>query len=253
MARIRSKILYVEKHVSIYTIPAEELQANESGDLGLDLDRVSQGERDRDFGASSSAPVQIWYGSLKVVQEELDEDDEEYRDVDVDSINKDETVAGTNPRKPFHTIKLKLVFFNKIADEFVPWAEVWYNPLDKPLDYFSIAKNGEETISLISDTCQKFKVIAQFPGTGYHPIEGSPEGSEKDEITQVALELRFSEVDQGLSFLEALDKYHVNYSSVVDSYLYESQLAGKTASLTLDSSDLEEEQEEDDFGDFVAA
>lgn len=253
MPRIRSKILFVEKNVSIYTIPAEELHANELADVGLDdLGHVSQGERDRELGASS-APVQIWYGSLKVVQEELDEDDEEYGDVDVDSINKDETVASTNPTKPFYTIKLKLVFFNKIADEFVPWAEVWYNPLDKPVDYFSIAKNGEETILLILDTCQNFKVIAQFPGTGYHPIEDSPEGSEKDEITQVALELRFSEVDQGLSFLEALDKYHVNYSSVVESYLYELQLAAKTASLSLESTNLEEEQEDDDFGDFVAA
>ena len=185
------------------------------------------------------------------MQEELDDGDDE-TEVGTTDGNEDER-DGSKLVKPFHALKLKLVFFNKIEEEFVPWAEVWYNPLDKPGENFSIAKNGEETIQLALENCQNFKIIAQLPGSGYHPIEQHPVSTAvESNITQIALELRFSKEEQGMSFLGALDRYHANYSSVLETYLYEEQLA-KTADLRLDSGIEDDELDDDGFGDFVEA
>lgn len=185
--------------------------------------------------------VEVWSGTLVLVEQECDSSEEDV------------------PRKPCVALRLKVCLCNA-AEE---WAEVWYNPLNKDETRYAIARDGLETIEILLEDCRHFRVVAQLPGSGYHPMH-HPSGAvldAHDPPVQVALMLRFDSVHDGYAFLDALDRYHRKFASAVDTYLYEMRLVEaetkmRNAMLTrkcMHDQEKIDDDDDDDFGTFVRA
>lgn len=185
--------------------------------------------------------------------------------------------------KPYKGLRLKLELYNTMT---VPpsvgnltsvkkdliWAEVWYNPDPMPHsqdflsddnndgtydehDYtYSIANNGQDTIQM-TESPKFYKVIAQIPGSGYHPFDPKQVSNDEkiistdsidindksidDKIIQIALGLKFDESFGAVSFAESLGIYRRRYRNFEDQYKYELNLLEiekHLRALTLDDS-----------------
>ncbi|CAK7894935.1 hypothetical protein CAAN1_05S00694 [[Candida] anglica] len=197
---IRSSTLFVSREVVAFKVPPGEVVS------------------------SNWSPPYIWQGGLRVVEEERLPDIVDHYAHTGGGAAIDEMVKP--PEKPFFAMRLKLELFNRLSVDKPPviWAEVWYNPLDTSAYNCVIANNGEDTVQLASDSPQHLKVFAQFPGSGYKPVDDQSDHITVDRPIQVALGLQFKEPEDSWRFLEVLDRYHTRYSALIESYNYEIRL-----------------------------
>ncbi|KAK6456510.1 uncharacterized protein RJT20DRAFT_135262 [Scheffersomyces xylosifermentans] len=148
------------------------------------------------------------------------------------------------PSKPFECLRAKLELYNEVVippgvgsltstKKDVIWAETWYNPspiLAEDLgadEYFKIANNGQETIQMTKESSKYYKIIAQLPGSGYHPFtKDNVQGFDDDNgmLLQVALGLKFYESFDNISFSESLNIYKRRFRNFEDQYRYELKL-----------------------------
>lgn len=194
----------------------------------------------------------VWKGSLRLTEQELIEDD------DLDNI------------EPCQLLRLKLLLYNKdrsspLLEEFIgsekdsPWAEVWYNPFPEADIDYSIANDGEETIQMTPDSPRYYKIIAQLPGTGYHPFNTTDDSS-KHTLLQVALGLRFEDSDAAISFADSLSVYRRRFRAHQEKFMYDKHLVSlqhrimnRLSLADDDLKDIASTSDDDDFGTFVSS
>lgn len=191
---------------------------------------------------------EIWKGSLKVIEQE---------DTEVD---EDERACG---------LRLKLELYNKVTlnllledfsevDKETPWAEVWYNPFSGSDFDYAISNDGKDTILSTPESSKYYKIVTQLPGTGYHPFQIPGKGP----LLQVALGLKFEDLSDSAAFSESLAIYRRRFLNYHDTALYEKQLHDLQQRVLTDLRlSLDEFREptplsdfdDDDFGNYVGA
>lgn len=186
----------------------------------------------------------VWKGSVRLIEQEMAE--------------------TSGPSAMFEGLRLKLELFNHDpsllsdpANNLVPWAEVWYNPLVDANNGFCIANDGEDTICVTEESARYYKIITQLPGTGYHPLNNgsNPTGL----ILQVALGLKFDDLFTAVSFAEALGIYRKRFNSYQDTFLYNQHLSDLQQKiiddLILPKTEKSEtpDFDDDEFGGFVGS
>lgn len=103
------------------------------------------------------------------------------------------------------------------------WAEVWFLPQDNVYD---------DTIQMSSESPQYYKVVVQLPQTGYG-----------NNLTLVALGLKFSDRSEGMLFGESINIFKRRYNDL-QSDLEVDDLEQQLAKMSLQLAD-------DEFGEFV--
>lgn len=171
----------------------------------------------------------------------------------------------------FEGLRLKLELYNPemitlLLEDFVemasdvPWAEVWYNPFHETEMHYKIANDGSDTITVSPQSARYYRIVAQLPGTGYHPMETST--GTNGCILQVALGLRFNDEFTAILFAEALATYRRRFRNYQDKFLYDKHLLllqNKIfESLRIPEEELREatplsDFEDDEFGNFVGS
>ncbi|CUM64600.1 uncharacterized protein PRCAT00002208001 [Priceomyces carsonii] len=222
---VLSTMLFESSGVSVFKIPPGKISLT---NWNLDLANI------------------IWKGDLRLIEQEVLSNE-------MDLFSLYNTKGGdddTSPTMPFKGLRLKLELFqvlnladNRTADEV--WAEVWYNPMISsssaslsaalyltPMPTipcgnlpYSIANNGQETIQITPESSKYYKIIAQLPGSGYHPFEGNlTKENQEGALLQIALGLRFDHTDEAMSFSESLNIYRRRFKNFEEQYDYELKL-----------------------------
>lgn len=192
----------------------------------------------------------VWQGRLRLIEQE--------------SIQEE---PSNDIIKPFDGLRAKIELFNRLPTGDEIWAEIWYNPVCQLESDVSLANNGQETIQL-KNSSRFYKIIAQLPGSGYHPLRHNY----KDNHVQVALGLKFNDTHLAISFQESLmiykrrfrnyedqyqsdinqkDQLHLMKSNL-DSFYHKIENHLNLDSVTNHVSELDLD-DNDDFGDFVTS
>lgn len=228
---VSSHQTFVANHVSVFKIPPGEVSLAR---WNTDKDNI------------------VWKGSLRFYEQEV-------------------TDSDSGSPSVFEGLRLKLELFNHekmtlLLEDFtevdnkVPWAEIWFNPFQECDMNYTIANNGEDTITVTPQSARYYKIITQLPGTGYHPIAADPDS--KGCILQIALGLKFEDNFTAILFAEALATYKRRFRNYKDQLLYEQhflQLQKKIMhGLRIPEEELREptpmsDFEDDDFGNYVGS
>lgn len=222
-----SNQLFLAHNIVVFKIPPGELS-------------LSKWNTDR--------PNIVWKGSIKLIEQEV--------------------VDDSDTPEPYQVLRLKMLLFNEdksslLQEDFdhsgkeSPWAEVWYNPFPEANIDYSIANDGEETIQMTPDSPRCYKIIAQLPGTGYHPFRSSD--SDKHSLLQVALGVKFHDSEAAYSFSDALAVYRRRFKAHQEKAMYDKHLESLQQSirsrLSLADDDPKDSSasDDDDFGSFVSS
>lgn len=162
----------------------------------------------------------LWRGKLRLVEQEFSgwNDEEELAEFEKHGNDDFENL--------YFGLRLKLELYNDQDKEKNIWrgctkgriwAEAYYNPRgecsekenltkDGKGSYY-IAKNLQETIEMTPQSSKFYRIIAQLPGSGYHPFRENKEGAERSDIIQIALGLRLGNSTEASMFSESLFLY----------------------------------------------
>lgn len=224
-SEIISTLLFESTNVSVYRIPPGPLLLSKWNLKELNV---------------------IWTGSLRLVEQEMIRDNVDLFALFPESQAKEGNENKANlkmPNKPYECLRAKLELYNTVyvppgvgslitTKKDVVWAEVWYNPIPELVlaessieEYFKIANDGEETIQMTTESAKFYKIIAQIPGSGYHPLceleNISSTKDDKELLVQVALGLKFEETFDTITFSESLNIYKRRFRNFEDQYHYE--------------------------------
>lgn len=203
----------------------------------------------------------VWQGSLRLLEQEVE--------LDANDSSGEQNL-----------LRLKLELYNhekltQFLEDFVEvendmqWAEVWYNPFLESELHYKIANDGEDTIRVTPQSSLYYKIIAQLPGSGYHPLEcdnfnveneEDKENTKKAGVLQIALGLKFPDKFTAVLFSEALAMYRRRFRSVQDTKLYDKHLLVLQRKITglriedeLKEATPMSDFEDDEFGNFVGS
>lgn len=202
---------------------------------------------------NTSAENIVWKGHLRLCEQEVSD------------------AGDTAASSAFEGLRLKLELYNpevitQLLEDFVelesdvPWAEVWYNPFSESDMHYKISNDGSETIQVSPTSSRNYKIIAQLPGAGYHPLDSGEDT--KGCILQIALGLRFEDEFTAILFAETLATYRRRFRNYQDKFLYDKHLLllqnKILENLKIPVEELREptpisDFEDDDFGNFVGS
>jgi hypothetical protein len=195
--------------------------------------------------------------------------------------------------KPYNGLRAKLELYNKevipptvgsltTITKDVTWGEVWYNPIAADAE-FLISNDGLETLQMTRESPKYYKFIVQLPGSGYHPFVDREKSEESSSLLQVALGIKFNDSFQAISFSDSLNTYRRRFRNFQEQYQYDLKVqdlekALKEMSLSspededtlfpidqpnsryvlketlkISPKEIPEEDDNDDFDDFVTA
>lgn len=188
----------------------------------------------------------VWNGSLRLTEQE------------------DTAAVDGGDVPPQLSLRLKLELFNRLDSgllllEFadlateVLWAEVWYNPLcDSPLAN-CIANDHSDTLEMSAESAKYYRVVAQLPGTGYHPFRDTDKGF----LLQVALGLHLRDQATAAAFSESVALYRRHFRSFQEKYACDDRLASLQLKLVAGFNILQNSPgpdfDDEEFGSFVGA
>ncbi|KAI5950821.1 hypothetical protein KGF54_003895 [Candida jiufengensis] len=226
---VNSKIIFKTSKVSLYKLPYNHTSIKDfKNGYNLHLPEPIDLNNIKDC---------IWRGSIRLLEEEIEQQPLED--------------TPQNIIEPFSKIRAKLEFINIINEDIEKlWGETWYIPVNRNIEseiesnsqllddhniitkYISkISNDGTDSIKLVRDTSNYsrinwYRIIVQIPGTGFLPIINqqpptTQDAKQNQDITQVALLLKFNTSLEAEIFNEKLDDFAMKFEDQESSYYNE--------------------------------